>query len=482
MPQTESIDYQNHGAAGKPERKLLTIEDARKLTAKETLQLFKKHINPNLGKMLDMLGFARSIPVRARGAKIYLQDGTEILDMSGHLGVMNVGHNHPRVLKARQEWANQEQLEFWKFHPSPYQAVLCQNLAQLFPEDLEVVFFCNSGAEANEGALKTAEKYAGPGRDLIVYTDFSFHGKTHATLSVSGSESHQNKHFKLLPGCIKIPYGDADALEKVILENKGMLGKTKVCAFIAEAIRTEGVVIPPAGYFERVRKICDKYDVVLIMDEVYSGFGRTGKMFAFEHHNIAPDICSFSKAFGGGKATFAAFITRPRIFNKAYGKISEATLHSSTYNGFGEEIVSAIEAINILHDEGLVENSARMGKYFLERLREIQTRHPIVQYVNGIGLLLCIRFENAAYKAAKLIPGVPEELFAKLTTGGIITELYEKHRILIQTPPHDANQLLISPPLTIGKGEIDYFIQALDDVLKMNIADIAIKYIKRYLG
>ncbi|NLW46956.1 MAG: aspartate aminotransferase family protein [Firmicutes bacterium] len=482
MPQTESFTHENHYTAAKVESKLLTIDDAKKLTAKETLQLYRKHINPNLGKMLDMLGFARSTPVRAKDTKLYLRDGTEILDMSGHLGVMNVGHNHPRVLKARQEWANKEQLEFWKFHPSPYQAILCHNLAQLFPEDLEVVFFCNSGAEANEGAMKMAEKYADVGRDLIVYTDISFHGKTHATLSVSGSEKFQNKHFKLLPGCIEIPYGDSDALEKIILDNKGILGKTKVCAFIVEAVRTEGVVIPPRRYFEQVRKICNKYDVVLIMDEVYSGFGRTGKMFAFEHHNIAPDICSFSKAFGGGKATFAAFITRPQIFNKAYGKISEAALHSSTYNGYGEEIVSAIEAINILHDEGLVENSARMGKYFLERLREIQTRHSIVKYVNGIGLLLCIRFENAAYKAAKLIPGVPEELFAKLTTGGIITELYEKYRILIQTPPHDANQLLISPPLTISKEEIDHFIQALDEVLKMNIVDVALKYIKRYLS
>jgi putrescine aminotransferase len=463
-------------------QKLWTVDDAKKLTPKETLDLFKKHINPNLGTLLAMLGFAGTIPVRAKGTKLYLKDGTEILDMSGHLGVMNVGHNHPRILKARQEWANEEQLEFWKFHPSPYQAVLCQNLAQIFPDDLEVVFFTNSGAEANEGAMKLAEKYAGSNRDLIVYTDISFHGKTHATLSVSGSESHQNKHFKLLPGCIEIPYGDADALERVISKNKGAIGKSKVGTFIVEAVRTEGVVIPPDGYFKRVRKICDKYDVILIMDEVYSGFGRTGKMFAFQHHNITPDICSFSKAFGGGKATFAAYITRPRIYNKAYGKMSDATLHSSTYNGYGEEIISAIEALNIMHDEKLVENSRVQGEYFLERLKKLQQKHPIIQYVNGIGLLLCIRLENTAYKFAKLIPGIPEELFAKLTTGGIITELYERHHILIQTPPHDSNQLLISPPLIISKGEIDYFITALDDVLHMNIVEIATKYIKRYFN
>jgi putrescine aminotransferase len=469
-------------AIKKNEEKIMTVEDAKKLSPQETVNLSKKYINPNLAKLTSMLGFARSLPVRAKGTKLYLEDGTEILDMSGHLGVMNVGHNHSRVLKVRREWAEQEQLEFWKFHPSPYHAALSYNLAQLFPEDLEVVFFCNSGAEANEGALKMAEKYAGPNRDLIVYTDISFHGKTHATLSVSGSESHQNQHFKLLPGCIKIPYGDAEALERVIVENKGTMSKTKVAAFIVEAIRTEGCVIPPKGYFEKVRKICDKYDVILIMDEVYSGFGRTGKMFAFENHNIAPDICTFSKAFGGGKGTFAAFITRPRIFQKAYGKINETTLHSSTYNGYGEEVVSAIEAINIIKDERLVENSQEMGKYFLNRLKEIQEKHSMVTYVNGIGLLLCIRFENTAYKAAKFIPGIPEEMFAKLTTGGIITELYEKHNILIQTPPHDSNQLLISPPLTICKEEIDYFIDSLDQVLKTNIFEIGSKYIKRYLS
>ncbi|NLN66438.1 MAG: aspartate aminotransferase family protein [Clostridiaceae bacterium] len=460
----------------------MTVDDAKALSPEDTLTLFKTHINPNLGKLMDMLGFARMLPVRARGTKLYLQDGTEILDMSGHLGVMNVGHNHPRILKVRREWAEQEQLEFWKFHPSPYHAVLSHNLSQIFPDDLQVVFFCNSGAEANEGAMKMAEKYAGNGRDLIVYTDISFHGKTHATLSVSGSEKHQNKHFKQIPGCVMIPYGDSDALEKTILEHKDRMSKTKVCAFIVEAIRTEGVVIPPQGYLQEVRRICNKYDVLLILDEVYAGFGRTGKMFAFQHENITPDICSFSKAFGGGKGTFAGFITRPHIFRKAYGKINEATLHSSTYNGYGEEVISAIEAINILHDEQLVENSATLGEYFLARLKELQIKHPIITYVNGKGLLLCIRFENTAYKAAKLIPGIPEEMLAKLTTGGIITELYEKHHILIQTPPHDSNQLLISPPLTLTKDEVDSFISALDEVMKMNIVEVALKYIKRFLN
>jgi len=468
-------------ALNKEKNELLTVADAKKLTSQETLTLFKKHINPNLGKMFEMLGFARSKPVRARGTKLYLEDGTEILDLSGHLGVMNIGHNHPRVLKARQEWAEQEQLEFWKFHPSPYHAALAQNLAQIFPEDLEVVFFCNSGAEANEGALKMAEKYVGSERDLIVYTDISFHGKTHATLSVSGSESNQNKHFKLLPGCLQIPYADAEGFEKVIKENL-VKGKSRVGIFIVEAIRTEGVVIPPNGYFQKIRKLCDQYEIVLIMDEVYSGFGRTGKMFAFEHHQIVPDICSFSKAFGGGKGTFAAFIARKRIFQKAYGKLSEATLHSSTYNGYGEEVIAALEAINILYDEHLIENSAELGGYFLAQLKKLQEKHTIIQYVNGIGLLLCIRFENTAYKVAKRLPGVPEELFAKLTTGGIITELYEKHHILIQTPPHDPNQLLISPPLVITKQEIDYFINALDEVLKLNLMEIATKYLKRYLS
>lgn len=459
---------------------LLTIEDAAELNEKESLRLFKKHINPNVGKMISMLGFTDSIPEKAEGMYITLRDGRRIMDLTGHYGVLGAGHNHPRLIEVRRKWAEEQGLELWKFFPSPYQGALCHNLSLIFPEDLEVVFFCNSGAEANEGAMKLAEKYSGTKRNMIIYTDISFHGKTHATLTVSGSEKNQNHYFRKIDNCIMTKYGDIADFKRVIHENMLPNGECRIGAFIVEAVRTEGVVIPDSGYFQEVRRLCDKHDIVLIMDEVYTGFGRTGKMFAFEHHGICPDVCSFSKAFGGGKASFGGFITRPRIFNKAYPKMSEANLHSTTYNGFGEEILTAIEMLHIIKEEKLVSNSEQMGQYLVERLREVQSEFPeLIVAVRGIGLLVCIKFETKVEKFLSMFSGVGADLVERFMTGAVMSTLFRKHNILTFTPPHEVSQLFLTPPLIITREQIDYFIDSLRSVLKENLWLVGFDYVKR---
>ncbi len=466
--------------AYKKKYELLTLDEIEQLSMSDGIKLFRDHINPGVAKMYKMLGLARRKPIKAENMSIFLDDGSEVLDLAAGITVVNCGHNHPRIMAARKKWAESLQLEHWKFIPSPHQGALAYNLSQVFPGDLNYVFYCNSGAEANEGALKMAQMYAGKKRKKIVYTDISFHGKTLATLSVSGSERNNNTNFNTLPNCLEIPYGDADALENIIRQYKKTLGESEVGTFIVEAIRSEGVVVPADGYLKRVRKICDKYDVVLILDEVFCGFGRTGKMFAFEHENIVPDICSFSKAFGAGKASFGGFIARSPIFKGAYGSLKNATIHSTTYNGFGEEIVTAIETLHIIQDEKLVENSSEVGDYFLERLQEIKKNHPlIVKDVRGVGLLLNIELESISAKISKALTiATPEEVVAKVTTGGIINELYEKHNILVYAPLHHNNLIMITPPLTITKKHVDQFITALDSVLKTNIVEKGMVFIK----
>ncbi len=465
------------------DNQLLTVADADAMSEEENLRLFKKHIGHNLGKMLSMLGFADTIPVRAEGMHITMNDGRDILDMTGHVGVLVAGHNHPRIIEARRKWGERQGLETWKFFPSPYQGALCHNLSLLFPEDLEIVFFCNSGAEANEGAMKLAQKYAGQDRKLVAYTDISFHGKTHATLTVSGSEQHQNHHFNKLENCHMVKYGDIGELRQLVESNVDRKGVSKVGTFIVEAIRTEGVVKPDSLYFRQVRELCDQYDIVLIFDEIYTGFGRTGKMFAFEHHGVCPDICTFSKAFGGGKATFAAFITRPTIYNKAYAKMNEATLHSTTYNGYGEEIVTSLEVLNIIQDERLVDNSAEVGGYLLQRLQEVQREYPeLVADVRGVGLLCCIKFKSKTEKLLRMVSGTGSEAMEKFITGAIITKLFQDHNILTFTPPHDAAQLLVTPSLIIRKEHVDQFVEALKQVLGSNLWTVGFSYMKKLKG
>mgnify|MGYP001090018701 FL=1 len=181
---------------------LLTLEQVEQLSMTEGLQLFANHINPNLAKMYSLLGLADRKPVKAEGLDILMEDGSSVLDLTSAITVLNCGHNHPRIMAARKQWADNNKLELWKFIPSPYQAALAKNLSVVFPGDLQYVFYSNSGAEANEGALKMALKKAGPNRRKVVYTDISFHGKTLGTLSVSGSEKSNNQHSSLLDNCL----------------------------------------------------------------------------------------------------------------------------------------------------------------------------------------------------------------------------------------------------------------------------------------
>lgn len=464
---------------------LLTLEEIEAMSMSDTLANFSRYINPHLAKAFSLLGLAKRKPVSALGCIIKMDDKSEVLDMTGGLAILNVGHNHPRIIEARAKWAMKNGLEVWKFIPSPYHAGLAENLGRILPGDLELAFFCNSGAEANEGAMKLASKYAGKNRDLIVYTDISFHGKTHATLSVSGSENPKNSPFKTMSGCLEIPYGDSNALREMILEHKKQFQKSRVSTFIVEAIRSEGVICPPETYMQEVRKICDDYDVTLICDEVFCGFGRTGQFFAFNHSGITPDIVTISKAFGAGKATFAAYITKPSIFKKAYGSMEEATLHSTTYNGFAEELITAIEGINIIYDEKLVEKSRENGNYLLSELEKLKLIHPsILKEVKGIGLLVCIKTENIASKALNFIPAVgnTKSMLKKITTAGIISKLYEDYDILTFTPLHDPSQILLAPPLVITKREIDRFISALSEVLNSNFLEHGAHLVKNSMA
>ena len=461
---------------------LLTLKDAENITDQQAYGLFCEYINPNLGKMMNMLGFCSSHPVRADNCYITFSNGKTVIDFTAQFGIMNIGHNHPRILKARQDWANRKELELWKFFPSPYQGILAKNLASILPGDLDVTFFCNSGAEANEGALKLASKVAGSDRDVIVHSDISFHGKTHATLSISGSEMGQNSYFKLLSGCESVRFGDLNQVENIFNNYKTRFSKTKVSTLILEAVRAEGVHISPPDYLKGVRKLCDDFKVTLIMDEVFTGFGRTGKAFAFNHFDITPDIVTYSKAFGGGKASFGAYTARRSLYKKAYGTMKDATLHSTTYNGFGEEVVSAIEAINILYEEDLFTNAQQKGDYLNTKLNELKDKHSVIKSVNCIGLLCCVKIENVAAKLARFLPGDSSNVVAKLTTGGIIAKLFEDYDILIYTPPHDFDLLFITPPLTITEEQIDKLIYALNEVLKLNLVELAQVFLKRFIN
>ncbi len=459
---------------------LIRREEIEGIPGKDILEYYLKHVNTGIPKFLNMLGLDKIEPQYSEGIYIYSKCGRKIYDFTGGISVLNLGHNHPRILKARREFNQKKTPEVWKAFLSPYLAVLSRNLAAICPGDLNYPFFCNSGAEANEGALKIAEKYQGKKKNKIIYTDISFHGKTHATLSISGCETSR-AHFKLLDNCISIPYGDWHAFERVIKANCGQDAKDNgIIAIILEAVHAEGVVIPARGYLKNLRRLCDEYGILMIIDDIFCGFGRTGRMFSFEHEDIIPDILTVSKSLGGGKASIAAFISRDHIFKRAYGDIKDSMMHTSTFNGLGEECYTAIEAINIMVDEKIAENAREMGEYFLERLLGLKLKYPgLIKDVRGIGLLLTVELEMPGERLMRMLSGMSSfigEFSEGFLSGVILSQLLYRHNILICSGQHTKRNLWINPSLIINKSQIDYFIGSFNDILSRGVINLCKDY------
>jgi putrescine aminotransferase len=268
--------------------------------------------------------------------------------------------------------------------PRRPEAELAALLAEVTPGDLRYSFFCNSGAESVEGAIKLVRLCTGkPG---IIATDGGFHGKTLGALSATGREKYRRPFEPLVPGFRHVPFGDADALEAAI--------EDQTAAFIVEPIQGEGgVVVPPEDYLPRVREICDRRGVLLIADEVQTGLGRTGKMFACEHWGVTPDILTTAKALGGGVIPIGAFTARAALWEKLSG---DPYLHSSTFGGNPVACAAGVATIRTILEEGLVDRAVEMGKTLMASLRDVAGRHPeVIRDVRGRGLLIGVEFAHA---------------------------------------------------------------------------------------
>ncbi|MCX7904692.1 MAG: aspartate aminotransferase family protein, partial [Caloramator sp.] len=291
----------------------LTIDDALQLKRSDVRENYREYINSSAVQLLSLLDFDKHF-VKAEGTKVYDEDGNEYIDFLGGYGALNVGHNNPEIINEIKKVIGLPNI----LQASIYNlaGVLARDLAIITPGDLKRTFFANSGAEAVEGALKLAK--IASGRNKIVYCLNSFHGKSFGALSVTGREKYQKPFKPLLPETYPIPYGDEKALEDA-------LKMGDVAAFILEPIQGEGgIIVPPKGYLKKVRELCDKYGVYLIVDEIQTGFGRTGLMFACQEEDVVPDIMCFAKSIGGGIMPIGGYITKEEIWKKAYGSVDKA--------------------------------------------------------------------------------------------------------------------------------------------------------------
>ena len=370
------------------------------------------------------------VPVRGEGCRLWDADGKMYLDFLAGVAVNNLGHCHPKVVKAIQEQAAR------LIHCSNYYHIPAQvELAELLCSHsfADRAFFCNSGAEANEAAIKLARKYSretfGPERFAIITAAESFHGRTMATVSATGQEKVQRFFDPLLHGFLHVPFNDAAAIAAAVTP--------QTCAVMLEPIQGEGGVnVPAPGYLREVREICDRHGLLLILDEVQTGLGRTGRLFAHEHFGIQPDIMTLAKALAGG-APIGAMLARDR-FAEAF---SPGT-HGSTFGGNPLMTAAALAAVNALFDEGLLERAQTMGAYLVRRLEGLQAKHSVVEAVRGIGLMVGMKLT---------IPG-----------GNIVKQGHARGLLLNVT--HDT-VLRFVPPLVVGEAEIDEMTAVLDGLL-----------------
>ncbi|MGA2527340.1 MAG: acetylornithine transaminase [Smithellaceae bacterium] len=369
--------------------------------------------------------------VKGLAQKVWDVNGKEYLDFVAGIAVCNLGHSHPKVIAAVKK-----QLEKLTHISNLYYIEPQAQLAHLLVENsfADKVFFCNSGAEANEAAIKLARKYAhenwgGDKFELITMKD-SFHGRTMATITATGQEKFQFGFTPLLEGFTYVPFNDLQALEAAISE--------KTCGIMVEPIQGEGGVnIPDAQYLSSVREICDRHGILLIVDEVQTGIGRTGKLFAYEHSGIKPDIMTLAKALGNGFPVGAMMAT---------DKIAQAFTpgnHASTFGGNPLAMAAAKATLKTILQEGVLENCQKVGDYFLSQLKKLQQKHKIINEVRGKGLML----------AAVL----------SIEAGDIVNKCLQKGLLINST---GGKTLRFVPPLIIKNQDVDHAINILEEAME----------------
>jgi acetylornithine/N-succinyldiaminopimelate aminotransferase len=368
---------------------------------------------------------------KGRGTKVWGYDGTEYTDFLGGVAVNILGHCHPKVVIAIQKQAQRLIHVSNLYHIEPQIA-----LAKLLVKNsfAEKAFFCNSGAEANEAAFKIARKYAkehyGDYKSEIISATNSFHGRTISTLAATGQTKFHKGFEPLTPGFKHVEYNNIEDLKSAISE--------KSCAIILEPVQGEGgVKVATKEYLIEVRKLCDRHNILLILDEVQTGIGRTGKLFAYEHFDIEPDIMTLGKALGGG-VPIGAMLTTNTIAN-AFNPGS----HGSTFGGNPLVCAAAIATIETVLEDGiLLSECERLGEYFRKRLNELKSEYPdIILNIRGLGLLIGLEINREC--------------------GDVVTDCMRRGFLVNCTA---GSTVRFAPPLIVTENEIDKLVDVLDEV------------------
>jgi len=341
------------------------------MSTQETIELFDKYVIANYARLPRVI-------VKGEGCYLYDAEGNKILDMFPGWAVSGLGHCHPRVVEALRKQAGILLHIDNTFYSEP-QGMLAKLLSErAFGGKC---FFCNSGAEANEAALKLARLHTAQGKYKFITAEGSFHGRTFATVTATAQPKYHEGFLPLLPGFTYVPFNDVAALESAFSD--------EVAAVMVEPIQGEGGInVATAEYLQAIRRLCDENGAIMILDEVQTGIGRTGKWFAYQHFDVEPDIITMAKALGGGVAIGAMMARGEIAASLVPGK------HASTFGGNCLACAAGIAVIEAIEEDNLLENTAELGRYAKDRIEQLKQKHFIIDSIRGIGLMIGIQLTS----------------------------------------------------------------------------------------
>jgi putrescine aminotransferase len=396
----------------------------------ELFRLYAEHINPAYPLFLRKLGLDK-VAVKAEGVLITDSEGKTYIDCTAGYGIYNLGHNHPKIIEALTDQMNRRQLCTRPFI-SELPVRLAKCLSDIAPGDLSCSFICSSGSEAIDNSIKLARLHTG--KKTIIAAENSFHGYTFGALSASGISSFKHSFQPMVPNFVHIPFGEIGALEKALTED--------VAAVLLEPIQHEaGISLPSRNYFRDVRRLCSEKAVLLILDEIKTGFGKTGSLFACNHFETVPDILVIGKSLGGGLIPIGGMISRKSIWRK-FGL--SFPMSASTYSWNLLACRAALAVIEILEEGDLVEDSLQKGRFILDELRQLSVKHcNVLKGAEGLGLLVGIETVS---------PQVALEMSREMANQGV----------LVLPAFGNPSVLMVEPPLVITFEEIRKVLQSLE--------------------
>jgi putrescine aminotransferase len=417
---------------------------------------YAQHVNPAFIELLEILGYGR---VFTCAYDVWVRDDqhNQYLDLLAGFGAAGLGHNHPRLAACIRDLLTQEPVNLCHTGPSIHAADLAEALAARLGEPFAISLFASGGGEAVEAAMKLAR--AATRRERFVFCEGGYHGTNFGTLSLMSAPRWRDPFEPLLAGCVSVPFGDLDALERE-------LSRKQAAAFIVEPVQAEGGIrVPPRDYLRAARELCRRFGTLLVFDEIQTGLGRTGSWFAFQAADALPDVIVLGKALGGGLTPISVAVTTQELHRRAYGAKDRFDLHSSTFAGNAFACAVALESLRIIADEHLVENSAARGEQLLNGLRAKLSGHPLIVDVRGRGLLIGIEIgPTDTGLVNRLAPGLVSTLSEKVIGQWLALKLLERG-VICQPSAHAWNVLRIAPPLTIQPAEVEYAVAAIAAVL-----------------